>query len=63
MNFSSVPLDISFDNIIENDNKKNSDFHIDGIVIRDNNYHPINYGQKGKNPKYSFAFKMIHSVL
>lgn len=38
--------------------RKDSKYVIDGIVISDNNIHPI---VKGKNPNYSFAFKSIHT--
>lgn len=36
--------------------REQSPYEIDGIVVRDNEFHPI---VKGKNPKYSFAFKTI----
>lgn len=38
--------------------RKDSEYVIDGIVISDNDIHPI---VKGKNPNYSFAFKSIHT--
>jgi DNA ligase (NAD+) len=36
--------------------RENGEYEIDGIIIRDNEKHKI---MKGKNPKYSFAFKSI----
>ena len=39
--------------------RENSLYDIDGIVVRDNNYYQLNDGKKSKNPKYSFAFKMM----
>lgn len=36
--------------------RKQSPYEIDGIVVRDNEFHKI---VKGKNPKYSFAFKTL----
>lgn len=54
-------IDLDILNKIYSDRRENSEYYIDGIVIRDNNYHPINDGKTSKNPKYSFAFKMILS--
>jgi DNA ligase (NAD+) len=39
--------------------RENSIYDIDGIVVRDNKYYKLNDGIKSKNPKYSFAFKMV----
>lgn len=36
--------------------RKNSEYDIDGIVVRDNKYHKI---VKNKNPTYAFAFKSM----
>lgn len=38
--------------------RHNAEYEIDGIVVSDNNHHPIT---KGKNPEHSFAFKSIHT--
>jgi len=54
-------IDLDILNKIYSDRRENSDYYIDGIVIRDNNYHQVNDGKSSKNPKYSFAFKMILS--
>lgn len=46
-------------NEIYKSRREDSIYSIDGIVIRDNNIHILNDGKKSKNPKYSFAFKMM----
>ena len=38
--------------------REESPYVIDGVVVRENKFHPI---ISGKNPKYSFAFKTIHT--
>lgn len=38
--------------------REESPYVIDGVVVRENKFHPI---VSGKNPKYSFAFKTIHT--
>lgn len=38
--------------------REESPYVIDGVVVRENKHHPI---VVGKNPKYSFAFKTIHT--
>lgn len=52
-----ISLDLLND--IYKSRREDSIYSIDGIVIRDNNIHILNDGKKSKNPKYSFAFKMM----
>ena len=52
------PSEITTEKLTENliDRRKNSQYDIDGIVIRDNDIHKT---IKEKNPKYAFAFKTM----
>ena len=52
-------IDINDLNNYYSDRRDNSEYDIDGIVVRDNQLYKINDGNKSKNPKYSFAFKMM----
>ena len=65
LNFNTVDYSLldSFDLNLLNDyytkRRSESFYSIDGIVVKDNNLHKLNDGKKSKNPKYSFAFKMM----
>lgn len=52
------PTDINRDTLTKflMDRRKNSEYEIDGIVVRDNKNHKI---VKGENPKYAFAYKTM----
>jgi len=49
---------ITFEKLIEilQDRKKTGKYEVDGVIITDNNLHPVN---KTKNPEYAFAFKEL----
>jgi NAD-dependent DNA ligase len=53
---------ISFDKLIEllQDRKKTSKYDVDGIIVTDNNMHPVT---ATKNPDYAFAFKELPDKL
>jgi len=54
----AVLKNITFEKLIEilQDRKKTGKYEVDGIIITDNNLHPVN---KTKNPEYAFAFKEL----
>jgi NAD-dependent DNA ligase len=59
--FSVDNLDINILNEKYGLYRNNSNYFIDGIVIRDDNIHKLHDGKKSKNPKYAFAFKKVIS--
>jgi len=54
----SLLKNITFEKLIDilQDRKKTGKYEVDGIIITDNNLHPVN---KTKNPEYAFAFKEL----